>query len=147
MSTPPPEQQAETASGMKVALVDDAPAASDAFLGHAHQSVATAIARLVETELGGRVIGLEGAWGSGKSTIVGLIKSHFDIEPTKHGAQETRVSVFDAWSHQGDPLRRTFLEALLDDVADWLPSKSTVDDYKARFTGKCSTSRDRDPLN
>ena len=52
-------------------IVGDAPAAVDEF--GSHEPVANAICDLLETEPGGRTIGLEGGWGSGKSTVAKLL--------------------------------------------------------------------------
>ena len=64
---------------------------------------------VVQTEDGGKAIGLEGGWGAGKSTIVKLISQEFP----QTNERDHRVVVFDMWSHQDDPLRRTFLESLI----------------------------------
>ena len=88
-------------------LLDDTPADTDDFGGH--ESVARSIAELVRTEAGGKAIGLEGGWGAGKSTIVNLASTI--LNETKNG--QYRTVVFDTWAHQGDPLRRTFLENLI----------------------------------
>ncbi len=58
-------------------------------------------------EPGGKTIGLEGDWGRGKSTVVGLLKKHLASDP------DSSVTIFDAWAHQGDPLRRSFLERVI----------------------------------
>src|SRR5690606_22069420 len=47
-------------------------------------------------------------WGSGKSCVVSMLKRR--LEETHIG--RIGVYVFDAWSHEGDPLRRVFLEEL-----------------------------------
>lgn len=85
-----------------VNVVNDAPSSTDEF--GAHQRLADAISELIEVTDGGVSIGLEGGYGSGKSTIVNLVKEKF-----KDNSKQT-VILFDAWAHQGDPLRRTFLE-------------------------------------
>ena len=94
-------------------LLRDEPAAADA-LGGAHERVATAIADLVRGEDGGKAVGLEGGWGAGKSTIVRLVADNLMGNPTG----PMRIAVFDAWAHQGDPLRRTFLEQLIQCMQD-----------------------------
>ena len=88
-------------------LLADIPAETDAFGGHAR--VARSIVEVVQTESGGKTIGLEGGWGAGKSTVVNLISQ----ELTQTNQSDQRVAVFDMWSHQDDPLRRTFLENLI----------------------------------
>ena len=88
-------------------LLADTPAETDAF--GSHERVARSIAEVVQTESGGKAIGLEGGWGAGKSTIVKLISQK--LSHTRESAHE--IAVFDMWSHQDDPLRRTFLESLI----------------------------------
>ena len=88
-------------------LLADTPAETDAF--GSHERVARSIAEVVQTESGGNAIGLEGGWGAGKSTIVKLISQK--LSHTRESAHE--IAVFDMWSHQDDPLRRTFLESLI----------------------------------
>jgi hypothetical protein len=120
----------------RVRLLTDEPATTDEFAAGAHQRVATAIAQLVESEPGGKVIGLEGSWGSGKSTVVRLIRNSLADKSTK---ADMRVVVFDAWAHQGDPLRRTFLEALIGELeaANWLDTK-TAEGSRNELTGRTS---------
>ena len=93
--------------------VDDAPAGEDVF--GSHQPIADAVHELITTEPGGRTIGLQGSWGSGKSTIVRLVAERV-AGPDSHGV------VFDAWAHEGDPLRRSFLDKLITGLAaeDWV---------------------------
>jgi hypothetical protein len=86
-------------------LLPDTPAQEDAF--GSHERVATAIAYLINSEEGGKTIGLEGGWGSGKSTIINLMRKNLSNSP------DILTVLFDAWAHQGDPLRRTFLETLI----------------------------------
>ena len=103
-----------TASGhCPTRLLPDEPAAADT-LGGAHERVSIAIADLIHGEDGGKAIGLVGGWGAGKSTVVRLVTGKLMAERTG----STRVVVFDAWAHQGDPLRRTFLEQLIQCMQD-----------------------------
>jgi hypothetical protein len=115
-----------------VVLLADEPADSDEFAAKGHAAVAETISQLVRNEPGGKVIGLEGSWGSGKSTIVKLIRGQF-----QDTSQGTLMLVFDAWAHQGDPLRRTFLESLVRSLekAAWLTSDEATD-FQASLSGK-----------
>ena len=78
---------------------------------------------------GGCLISIEGPWGSGKSTIVKILKTHLDkitkknkTENKKHEktqAPENKHPEFDVFTfnvntHEGDPLRTAFLEQLID---------------------------------
>jgi energy-coupling factor transporter ATP-binding protein EcfA2 len=115
-------------------LLDDAPATEDAF--GAHQRVADAITQLVTGDDGGKAVALVGGYGSGKSTVVQLAKGALERKAT------TKVVVFDSWSHQGDPLRRSFLEELIRLVteAGWTATDSWSDDLDA-LSGKREASR------
>jgi hypothetical protein len=134
-----PDSQAPS---YRIRLLADAPAESDEFAAKAHERVADAVAELVVHEPGGKVVGLEGLWGSGKSTVVRLTRER--LANGGLGTEDvTRVVVFDAWAHQGDPLRRTFLEAVIREVADagWLDAalaKAASDELAGR-TSKVTT--------
>ncbi|REG59300.1 KAP-like P-loop domain-containing protein [Paraburkholderia sp. BL6669N2] len=95
-------------------LIVDEPAGKDA-LGP-HQRVADAIYRIVTTQSGGKTIRLDGEWGAGKSTVVRLLKERRE--------NDRLVFVYDAWVHVGDPLRRVFLDSLVESLtqATWLSS-------------------------
>ena len=100
-------------------LLTDEPSDTDSFGGH--ERVANSIVEVVQTEAGGRSIGLEGGWGSGKSTIVTLASKKL----AQAKKPDCRVAVFDIWAHQGDPLRRTFLENLITRIQEfrWINKK------------------------
>jgi hypothetical protein len=98
-------------------LISDAPSINDKF--GPHGKLAQAITDLIlNNQEGGKTIGLEGGWGSGKSTVINLLKNSL-IEN-----QNILLINFDAWAHQGDPLRRTFLETLISAIkterSDWI---------------------------
>jgi len=104
-------------------LLSDLPADDDAF--GSHKRVAQAIVNLIKEEEGGKTIALIGAWGSGKSTVVNFLKNELQ------DFRDTAVFVFDAWAHEGDPLRRSFLERLVgflgQDGNGWLKDKKKSD--------------------
>ncbi len=92
----------------KARLIPDLPTTDDAF--GAHQLLARSLADLISCEEGGKAIALEGGWGSGKSSVVAMLKTQLEQDGKNDSAIHVRV--FDAWSHEGDPLRRVFLEDL-----------------------------------
>lgn len=89
----------------RVRTLTDIPATSDAF--GPHKRLAEALYGVVTDEEGNKAIALEGSWGSGKSTVIKLLDGLINEK------SET-LFIFDAWSHEGDPLRRSFLESLID---------------------------------
>lgn len=93
----------------RTVLIQDDPATSDDFGSHA--PIADAIVRLVRNERGGVSLALEGNWGSGKSTIVNFCRQQLGEHP-----EIFAVVIFDAWAHEGDPLRRSFLEKLMNEL-------------------------------
>lgn len=95
---------------LPVKLLDDLPATDDAF--GTHERIAAAVLDMILTDTGGRAVALAGDWGSGKSTVVKLLQLAADH---RTGAKKVDVEVFifDAWAHEGDPLRRSFLERLI----------------------------------
>ena len=115
-------------------IIPDTPPQKDRFEGDAHQNLALAIKEIIDNENGGKTIGLEGEWGSGKSTIIHFLIANLD-------KQNNSVFLFDAWAHEGDPLRRTFLERLIVHLRDikWI-SDNKAEIIINRLSGKQITS-------
>lgn len=95
----------------KTVLLTDAPTAHDDF--GPHERIATAIHDLILDTDQGSAIGLIGEWGSGKSTVVTILDNQLK-KSAENGRPQARVFSFDAWVHQGDPLRRSFLDELVE---------------------------------
>jgi tetratricopeptide (TPR) repeat protein/energy-coupling factor transporter ATP-binding protein EcfA2 len=92
-------------------IISDEPALDDRF--GPHSRIAEAISKLVNGSPGhGRCIALTGPWGSGKSTVIRQLEKILDGQ-AKPFDPRPRVFLFDAWTYQGDPLRRCFLECLI----------------------------------
>lgn len=92
-------------------LLSDAPASKDAFEG-GHDRVAKALASLITDEEGGKALAIRGPYGSGKSTVIEILGDKLENEG------ETRIFTYDAWEHQGDPLRRSFIESVVEFLED-----------------------------
>ncbi len=137
MNTP---EKLLTDCNAQVRLLTDIPVDKDEF--GAHDLLAESISQLVEKESGGKAVAIEGGWGAGKSTIIELLRAKLDTKEMS----STKVFVFDAWSHEGDPLRRVFLESLTDFCSEFL-SNSQKEEWNTRrkteITGKSRESFQR----
>ncbi len=107
-------------------LIRDIPSDTDSFA--IHSRIAEAIIDLVERERGGISVGISGSWGSGKSTIINFIQKKFKED---HGStSQCHLWLFDTWEHEGDHLRRMFLESMNKSLKDakWLISEEWQND-------------------
>lgn len=111
-----------TKEPFRTLVINDMPATEDSFTDGPHSRITRAILELLKNHNEAISIGLEGYWGSGKTTIVRLLEQGLTDENNKPqtGAvgtpaapKEFALIVFDAWAHEGDPLRRIFLESLI----------------------------------
>src|SRR4030095_14227195 len=129
----PGAEPVDTTRKCATLLIPDDPSGADAF--GAHDTVAEAIADLIngkDIQTGntpsGKAIGIEGSWGSGKTTVIELLRRRMMKD------KGCAFFVFDAWAHEGDPLRRTFLESLIDHFiglgwfreSDWANDKKVI---------------------
>ena len=87
------------------AFIGTSPLGKDLFEGQAHDAIATSIANLIRSnQTTNKLLGLDGAWGSGKSNLTQILESK--LSDTHH------FFYYDAWGHQEDLQRRSFLEEL-----------------------------------
>lgn len=91
----------------QIRFLQDKPADQDFFGTHKDLAIAVATALASNPEL--RTVGLLGKWGSGKSTVLREVQKCID---TTSSLSDIRVFTFDAWEHQGESIRRSFLESL-----------------------------------
>ena len=91
--------------------VDDIPPGKDLFEGRSQSKLGESIAKLIRADNTKRkMIGLEGAWGSGKTNLIKFL--HKILEKTHH------IFIYDAWGHQEDLQRRSFLEELTENLCN-----------------------------
>ncbi|ASG66814.1 hypothetical protein CEW91_12000 [Idiomarina piscisalsi] len=86
---------------------------NDELTDKVHERTAEAIYQFIKNERSGSeglTIGLEGSWGSGKSHIINLTRGMFSH------CTDTLFFSFDAWAHEGDPLRKAFLNELINEA-------------------------------
>lgn len=108
----------------------DDPTAED-FFGSRKRLAKTLLDIITKTQ-GGKTIGLVGEWGSGKSSLVKSLED--DLRDFSSDDCIYELIVFDAWAHEGDPLRRVFLERLERHLMDcgWIQDKRVSDALSCR---------------
>ena len=96
---------------IRPSFIDSSPLGADLLEGQSQEQIAESVSQLIRTNrTENRLIGLDGAWGSGKSNLVKIIESK--LKDTHH------VFFYDAWGHQEDLQRRAFLEELTANLCD-----------------------------
>lgn len=97
-------------------LTDDAKTV-DLLEDKTHQKIAEHLYELItDEETPGLTIGIEGKWGSGKSTVIGILNEKLK------SLSDTFVFYIDTWAHEGDHLRRIFLEKFIAEIKNKIGS-------------------------
>ncbi len=94
---------------------------SESFFNFYHSAIAPALVKILKSTSAPHTIGIFGSWGTGKSTIINMLKSDTRLK--------TPIFIFDAWKYQEDSLRRTFLIKLV----DFLKSNEVGIDFDDNF--------------
>lgn len=106
-------------------ILIDTPSQRDAFQGKGHERTAKSLAVAIsQFENSDRSIGLDGPWGSGKSSIVEIAASELN-ELSKQGGKKFVFFTFDIWKSQGTAFRRAFLEHFVSWSIQNFPRKKT----------------------
>ncbi len=125
-------------------FLDDNPTNEDTLALSKAESPHERIAETIETTILSKsdsrtkVIALEGSWGSGKSTVVSMLQKRLSTN------KNIAVLNFDAWEHQGDPLRRIFLESFVNNLSEnykgWISDERAWRERLLRFTKRSKQS-------
>jgi len=98
-------------------IIQDKPCGSDKSEGKSQTLITEAIKKYIRSTDGGaassdarRIIGLEGGWGTGKSNVIKQLEKSLD--------SDYYFFLYDAWGHQEDLQRRSFLELLTSELID-----------------------------
>jgi len=112
-------------------VMDDSASDSDLLKDGTHQKIANRLFDLItKSDTKGLTIGLEGSWGSGKSTVVNLLRKK--LEETN----EAFVFYIDSWVHEGDYLRRAFLEGFTEQLQEKGVDRKKLEIIKNEITNK-----------
>ncbi|WP_298814797.1 P-loop NTPase fold protein [uncultured Roseibium sp.] len=91
-------------------IIQDEPTKTDLFHGGGHERTAHSLSRaIVKFDDGDRAIGLDGSWGSGKSSVVEMAARKLK-EKNGKGKKTYHFFTFDIWKSQGSGFRRSYLE-------------------------------------
>lgn len=142
-------------------LVVDQRSDADFFTSKSHEKISEAIVNLLQAmpnpnasslnnQSEGIMIGLTGPYGSGKSTVIEILKKKLDAYNNAKlpngsneidGYNKIDVFIFDAWSHQGNALRRSFLNQLSEALIDKDQRKEPkYREWKRYFDGTIDTA-------
>lgn len=115
-------------------VMEDSASDCDLLRDGTHQRIADRLFDLItKSDTKGLTIGLEGSWGSGKSTVVNLLRKK--LEETK----ETFVFYMDSWAHEGDFLRRAFLESFAQQLQEYFKEDKSIQKIKDKISNRVIT--------
>ena len=86
-------------------LLTDLASPRDELSDKSHENIAEAIIKLISSQDNCSMIGLEGSWGSGKSTIIKIIEERIN--------KDFNFVNFDAWAHSKQDMRKAFILKIL----------------------------------
>lgn len=120
-------------TGYTFRILNENVPSQDLFEDRTHERVANNLYYTIKNSEQGVTIGLEGEWGSGKSTVINLLRKKLIKDDEK-----TLFFMFDAWAHEGDPLRRIFLESLINEL-DPEKKHEQLNNIKNKISGRTKT--------
>lgn len=124
-------------ANFKRTILIDEPSNEDHFNGKGHERTAVALSKAIANFSGNdRAIGLDGPWGSGKSTVVEIARKILIERKTKDN-RDYKFFTFDIWQSQGSSFRRSLLEHLLDWTVTTFPKhRAQLQEVEKKVRGK-----------
>lgn len=118
-------------------ILIDRPSLEDGFNGQGHQRTAVALSKAIAKFSGAdRAIGLDGPWGSGKSTVVEIARKILADRRTPNN-RDYRFFTFDIWQSQGSSFRRSLLEHFLDwTIKEFPKHRAELQEVERNVKGK-----------
>ena len=89
-----------------------------------HEGIAESVRNIILNCPTRFTIGLFGKWGTGKTTIINILKDKLQNE-------KIAIVEFDVWKHEGDALRRTFLKEIVKQLKE---NKQISEDFELTDT-------------
>tara|TARA_B100000949_G_C14268089_1_gene446003 strand:- start:967 stop:1683 length:717 start_codon:yes stop_codon:yes gene_type:complete len=102
-------------------------------LSFGHERIVKTLRTIISNSPESFTIGLYGDWGSGKSTIISSLQNELKQD-------KIPLVLFDVWKHEGDALRRTFLNTVVGDMKSNYDKNYFNEDFKLDDRNFNSTS-------
>lgn len=118
-------------------IIDDIPSNQDLFHGGGHARTAHSLSKaIVKFDKGDSAIGLDGSWGSGKSSVVEMAARKLADKNDK-GKKAYHFYTFDIWKSQGSDFRRSYLAHFITWAKRTFPKKrSDLEKIEEQVQGK-----------
>lgn len=111
---------------------NESPSDVDVFKGESHDRVAQAMHDYLKPKTNHRVIGLDGEFGSGKSSILQMLEKKIDTEKSK-----TKLWLFDCEQNYQGSIKSNFIQQLTEQVTELLKALG-----REKQIAEVETSRD-----
>jgi|GEM_PF-4408874 len=134
-----PEVTSEQTKSYRFTPLNEHVSNDDLLKSAPHRAVSDSLHQLITENEKAISIGLEGRWGSGKSTVIDLLRKKL----TESDSTENVFFVFDTWAHEGDALRKSFLEEFAAQAAKNAKgrAKTQIEDTTNEALGKKRTRK------
>ncbi|NVK33038.1 MAG: hypothetical protein HWE23_01080 [Rhodobacteraceae bacterium] len=118
-------------------IIQDQPSDKDLFHGGGHERTAFSLSKaIVKFDKDDSAIGLDGSWGSGKSSVVEMA-ARILAGKNGRGKKTYHFFTFDIWKSQGSGFRRSFLEHFITWSMQTFPRKiASLEEIKGQIQGK-----------